>query len=264
MIYVLILSFITLCSTTANNDSSKSRDKVISSFYNSSSWRKRYLIYEICLPFCFGGHPGTNGLPGMHGMPGSAGAPGRDGRDGVKGDQGNSGKTGPQGPPGANGMKGVKGEPGIQGPAGQKGDQGDKGDNGSARLASYMNWKECVWKRRDDKDSGEIYVSQVILALLSMFTLLVTLKRHRVAAAVVGCISPSMAMSVALLELLTQTATNHRHRHIEGHCHNIKKGTVRVGLSVGKCVTGHKLADSLTGWHSMSRIFIEEVPKPQQ
>ena len=61
-----------------------------------------------------------------------------------------------------------------------------------------------------------------------------------------------------------ETNVNHRHRHIEGHCHNIKKGTVRVGLSVGKCVTGDKLADSLTGWHSMSRIFIEEVPKPQQ
>ena len=99
----------------------------------------------------------------MHGMPGSAGAPGRDGRDGVKGDQGKPGKTGPQGPPGANGMKGVKGEPGIQGPAGQKGDQGDKGDSGSPRLASYMNWKECVWKRRDDKDSGEIHVGHVIL-----------------------------------------------------------------------------------------------------
>ena len=99
----------------------------------------------------------------MHGMPGSAGTPGRDGRDGVKGDQGNPGKTGPQGPPGANGMKGVKGEPGIQGPAGQKGDQGDKSDSGSPRLASYMNWKECVWKRRDDKDSGEIHVGHVIL-----------------------------------------------------------------------------------------------------
>ena len=43
--------------------------------------------------------------------------------------------------------------------------------------------------------------------LLSMFTLLVTLKRHRVAAAVVGCISPSMAMSVALLERPTVHST---------------------------------------------------------
>lgn len=96
-------------------------------------------------------------------MPGSAGAAGRDGRDGAKGDLGTTGKVGPQGLPGANGMKGAKGQPGIQGPAGQKGDQGDKGDNETPRLTSYMNWKECVWKRRDDKDSGEIHVSHVIL-----------------------------------------------------------------------------------------------------
>ena len=56
----------------------------------------------------------------------------------------------------------------------------------------------------------------------------------------------------------------HRHRHIEGHCNNIQKGKVRVGFWVGKCVTGEKLADAATGWHSMNRIFIEEVPKAQQ
>ena len=56
----------------------------------------------------------------------------------------------------------------------------------------------------------------------------------------------------------------HRHRHIEGHCNNIQKGKVRVGFWVGKCVTGHKLADAYIGWHSMNRIFIEEVPKAQQ
>ena len=245
----------------------------------------------------------------MHGMPGSAGAPGRDGRDGAKGDLGTPGKTGPQGPPGANGMKGVKGEPGIQGPAGQKGDQGDKGDNGSPRLASYMNWKECVWKRRDDKDSGEIYVSQVILVrediflrtpneaqfftpqnMVNNFSFFFTqhctfMKKYTGTALHVyfagnfkttscsGCCSRlyftfngNECSSPGTIDgaFYQQTATNHRHRHIEGHCHNIKKGTVRVGLSVGKCVTGHKLADSLTGWHSMSRIFIEEVPKPQQ
>ena len=64
-----------------------------------------------------------------------------------------------------------------------------------------------------------------------------------------------------------RTGRNHnrlRHRHIEGHCNNIQKGKVRVGFSVGKCVTGEKLADAHTGWHSMNRIFIEEVPKAQQ
>ena len=75
-----------------------------------------------------------------------------------------------------------------------------------------------------------------------------------------GCSSPGTIDGA----FYQQTVTNQRPRHIEGHCHNIKKGTVRVGLSVGKCVTGDKLADSLTGWHSVSRIFIEEVPNPQQ
>ena len=37
-----------------------------------------------------------------------------------------------------------------------------------------------------------------------------------------------------------------------------------MGFSVGKCVTGHKLADADTGWQSMNRIFIEEVAKAQQ
>ena len=56
----------------------------------------------------------------------------------------------------------------------------------------------------------------------------------------------------------------HRHRHIEGHCNNTHKGKVRVGFWVGKCTTGQKSADAYTGWGTMSRIFIEEVPKAQQ
>ena len=63
-----------------------------------------------------------------------------------------------------------------------------------------------------------------------------------------------------------QTGKNHnlpRHRHIEGHCNNIHKGKVGVGFWVGRC-GGATIADANTGWHKMSRIFIEEVPKPQQ
>ena len=92
-------------------------------------------------------------------MPGSPGAPGRDGRDGAKGDLGSPGKTGPQGPPGVEGKKGAKGEPGIKGPTGNKGERGDKGDSETPQLSSHMNWKECAWKKEDDRDSGEIYVS---------------------------------------------------------------------------------------------------------
>ncbi len=53
----------------------------------------------------------------------------------------------------------------------------------------------------------------------------------------------------------------HRVRHIEGHCNNIPKGKVRVGFWVGDCAHGFA-ADASTGWQSVSRIFVEEVPQP--
>ena len=54
----------------------------------------------------------------------------------------------------------------------------------------------------------------------------------------------------------------HRVRHIEGVCEKIHKGTVRVGFWVGNCV-GYGSADADTGWNSVSRIYVEEVPPPQ-
>ena len=54
----------------------------------------------------------------------------------------------------------------------------------------------------------------------------------------------------------------HRVRHIEGACEKIHKGTVRVGFWVGKCA-GRQPADAHTGWKSVSRIYVEEIPPPQ-
>ena len=54
----------------------------------------------------------------------------------------------------------------------------------------------------------------------------------------------------------------HRVRHIEGVCEKIHKGTVRVGFWVGNCA-GFGSADAYTGWNSVSRIYVEEVPPPQ-
>ena len=55
----------------------------------------------------------------------------------------------------------------------------------------------------------------------------------------------------------------HRVRHIEGYCNNVLKGKVRVGFWVGKCHGYSGNVDAYTGWNSVSRIFIEEVPKAQ-
>ena len=54
----------------------------------------------------------------------------------------------------------------------------------------------------------------------------------------------------------------HRPRHIEGVCDKIHKGFVRVGFWVGNCA-GKKSADAVTGWNSVSRIYVEEVSPPQ-
>ena len=52
------------------------------------------------------------------------------------------------------------------------------------------------------------------------------------------------------------------HRSFEGYCENIPQGTVSVELWVGKC-DSHPLARANTGWISVSRIIIEEVPRSQ-
>ena len=54
----------------------------------------------------------------------------------------------------------------------------------------------------------------------------------------------------------------HRHRHIEGYCNQVPKGHIRVGFWIGKCEI-YSLGDGYSGWNSMSRIVIEEVPPPQ-
>ena len=55
----------------------------------------------------------------------------------------------------------------------------------------------------------------------------------------------------------------HRVRQIEGVCESVPKGEVKVGFSVGNCA-GYGAADAYTGWNSVSRIYVEEVPPPQQ
>ena len=55
----------------------------------------------------------------------------------------------------------------------------------------------------------------------------------------------------------------HRHRQIEGYCENVPAGDVRVGLHVGKC-SGYGVANAYSGWNSVSRIMIAEMPPAQQ
>ena len=55
---------------------------------------------------------------------------------------------------------------------------------------------------------------------------------------------------------------NHRPGLIEGYCNNIHKGKIRVGINIGNCA-GFGNYDGYTGWNSVSRLIIEEVPRSQ-
>ena len=76
------------------------------------------------------------------------------------------------------------------------------------------------------------------------------------------CSAPLPIDGIVYLGAVSKVQDPHRVRHIEGHCNNIHKGKVRVGFWVGNCA-GYGHSNAYTGWNSMSRIFIEEVPKAQ-
>ncbi|XP_078368065.1 collagen triple helix repeat-containing protein 1-like [Oculina patagonica] len=213
--------------------------------------------------------------PGTHGKPGSPGIPGRDGRDGRDGNQGTPGRTGPMGLPG---LQGPKGEHGVQGPSGQKGERGETGTSAifaTPGLVSYKNWKECAWKNLDDdKDNGLIKdcmftknFSDTSLHVYWTGVLRIAscdncCKRWYFTFNGAECAAPLPVDGIVYLDVGGKTQNLHRVRHIEGHCNNIHKGMVRVGFWVGNC-PGYGNADAFTGWKSVSRIFVEEVPKPQ-
>ena len=55
----------------------------------------------------------------------------------------------------------------------------------------------------------------------------------------------------------------HRHTQIEGYCENIPAGQVTIGFYIGKCGR-YSTYDGNTGWNSVSRIMIAEVPPSQK
>ena len=76
------------------------------------------------------------------------------------------------------------------------------------------------------------------------------------------CSAPLPIDGIMRLTGVSTSQDSHLVRHIEGHCNDIHKGKVRVGFWVGNC-QGYGNVDAYAGYRSMSRIFVEEVPKAQ-
>ena len=56
----------------------------------------------------------------------------------------------------------------------------------------------------------------------------------------------------------------HKTTQIAGYCEGIGKGIVRVAINVGDCAGKKAGSDACTGWKSVTRIMIEEVPPPEK
>ena len=66
----------------------------------------------------------------------------------------------------------------------------------------------------------------------------------------------------AVLWIRKSEQDNNRPGAIEGYCDNIHKGKIRVGINIGNC-PGNGNSSGATGWNSVSRLIIEEVPRSQ-
>ncbi|XP_065831074.1 collagen triple helix repeat-containing protein 1-like [Oscarella lobularis] len=222
------------------------------------------------------GVPGIPGSPGHNGLPGRDGLKGDDGMKGAKGDRGDKGVTGKTGPKGSLGQRGsmgpigIKGEKGIKGSLGQRGEPGPQGENGTA---NSINWKQCVWKREDGKDTGLIqecvfkkrHSSTALKVAYAANTRVYCLGssccgRWYITFNGAECSGPMTIEGVVFLYRTNDSPL--RHRQIEGFCKNIPSGSIRVAVHVGNC-QGHGSSNRRSGWNSVSRIMIEEYPQSQ-
>ena len=82
----------------------------------------------------------------------------------------------------------------------------------------------------------------------------------------VECANPATIEAIdAIWGLHGKTDHNvHKHSQIGGYCEGIGKGTVRVGVVVGDCPGFKSGSNAYAGHKSVTRIMIEEVPKPQK
>ncbi|XP_070557365.1 collagen triple helix repeat-containing protein 1-like [Ptychodera flava] len=167
---------------------------------------------------------------GVPGIPGTPGSPGRDGRDGLRGE---------------------KGEPGQEG---LKGEVGARGEDNLPR-----NIKQCAWdKINDGRDNGIIKECQ--FHKLSSTTALRVLWNGNIRALSSGGSCTRWYFTLMALSAATLSQSIRPSCPFEGLCFGIEAGRVDVEFRVETGCSNHPAANAYTGWESVSRIIIEEVP----
>ena len=115
------------------------------------------------------------GPPGPRAVKGEAGEKGVAGPPGPRAVKGEAGEKGVVGPPGPRGFKGEAGKKGVVGPRGPRGIKGEAGPVGKV-AAEQRNWKQCAWKKQENKDIGLIKVRVLMGVPKSQFTTIFSAK----------------------------------------------------------------------------------------
>ena len=120
--------------------------------------------------------------------------------------------------------------------------------------------QECIFKKTSDNTGLRVYWS----GHLRIYNCNSCCRRWYFTFNGAECSAPAAIDATVYMHLGAGSRINnlYRPRHVEGVCDKIHKGTVRVGFWVGNC-SGYGSANAATGWKSVSRIYVEEVPPPQ-
>ncbi|XP_068748771.1 collagen triple helix repeat-containing protein 1-like [Montipora capricornis] len=145
------------------------------------------------------------------------------------------------------------------------------------QTSPYGSWKQCAYKNlHDSKDIGLIkeclfYKTSANTGLRVFFNGVLRIygcngccKRWYFTFNGAECSTPAAIDGVVYMARGSGANLKNllRVRQIEGVCENVQQGIVRVGFWVGNCA-GYGNADAHTGWKSVSRIYVKEVPPPQ-
>uniref|UniRef100_G3NME4 Collagen triple helix repeat containing 1 n=1 Tax=Gasterosteus aculeatus aculeatus TaxID=481459 RepID=G3NME4_GASAC len=186
---------------------------------------------------------------------------------------------GPAGGPGREGNPGTNGIPGTPGIPGRDGLKGEKGEcvNEIFEEPWRPNYKQCAWSSLNyGIDLGKIadctftkLRSDSSLRVLFSGSLRLKCKnaccqRWYFTFNGAECTGPLPVESIIYLDQgspeLNSTINIHRTSSVEGLCDGVKAGLVDVAVWVGTC-SDYPRGDASTGWNSVSRIIVEELPK---
>ncbi|XP_041493681.1 collagen triple helix repeat-containing protein 1 isoform X2 [Microtus oregoni] len=186
---------------------------------------------------------------------------------------------GPAGVPGRDGNPGANGIPGTPGIPGRDGFKGEKGEclRESFEESWTPNYKQCSWSSLNyGIDLGKIVECTFTKmrsnsALRVLFSGSLRLKCRNACCQRwyftfngAECSGPLPIEAIIYLDQgspeLNSTINIHRTSSVEGLCEGIGAGLVDVAIWVGTC-SDYPKGDASTGWNSVSRIIIEELPK---